>query len=225
MHESPGCGENLLENGRDRIFRGRGLSWVWMNLVEGEDMADVSGFPPQAKAFRFCPGCGTPGMVVRPDRSILCSSCGFHYYFNTASAVAGIIEDNLGRLLLIVRGHEPKKGTLDLPGGFIDFAETAEDALRREVQEELNLKAGKCTYFGSFPNTYAHGDIIHWTLDLAFVCIVESFEPLALSDEVEKALFFAPPEIALDRVGFDSIRNILFQYLHSMSTLPPCSLP
>ena len=188
-------------------------------------MADTSGFPPQAKAFRFCPGCGTQGISVRPDRSILCSRCGFHYYFNTASAVAGLIEDDLGRLLLVVRGHEPKKGTLDLPGGFVDFAETAEDALRREVYEELNLKVEQCSYFGSFPNTYAHGDIIHWTLDLAFVCTVESFEPLALSDEVEKALFFAPSEIELDRVGFDSIRNILYRYLNSRSMLPPCSFP
>jgi NAD+ diphosphatase len=196
-----------------------------MNFGKGEDMADASGLPPQAKAFRFCPGCGTIGIGVRKDRSILCSRCGFHYYFNTASAVAGIIEDDLGRLLLIVRGHEPKKGTLDLPGGFVDFAETAEDALRREVYEELNLKVDRCTYFCSFPNTYAHGDITHWTLDLAFVCAVESFEPLALSDEVEKILLLTPPEIALDRVGFDSIRNILFQYLHSKSSLPPCSLP
>jgi NADH pyrophosphatase NudC (nudix superfamily) len=196
-----------------------------VNFGKEEDMADASGFPPQAKAFRYCPGCGNPGIGVRPDRSILCSRCGFHYYFNTASAVAGLIEDDLGRLLLIVRGHKPKKGTLDLPGGFVDFAETAEDALRREVQEELNLKVEQCAYFGSFPNTYAHGDIIHWTLDLAFVCTVGSFEPLALSDEVEKALLLTPPEIALDRVGFDSIRNILFQYLNSRSMSPPCSLP
>jgi len=198
---------------------------VRMNFGKGEDMADASGLPPQARAFRFCPGCGTPGIGVRRDRSILCSRCGFHYYFNTASAVAGLIEDDLGRLLLIVRGHEPKKGTLDLPGGFVDPAETAEDALRREIHEELNLKAGKCSYFGSFPNTYTYDNITYTTLDLAFVCTVESFEPLAISDEVEKVLLLTLPEIALDRVGFDSIRNILFQYLHSRSSLPPCSFP
>lgn len=198
---------------------------VWMNFGKGEDMADASGLPPQAKAFRFCPGCGTPGIGVRPDRSVFCSRCGFHYYFNTASAVAGLIEDDLGRLLLIVRGHEPKKGTLDLPGGFVDPAETAEDALRREIHEELNLKAGKCAYFGSFPNTYTYDNITYRTLDLAFVCTVESFEPLALSDEVEKVLLLTLPEIALDRVGFDSIRNILLRYLNFRSMSPPCSLP
>jgi NAD+ diphosphatase len=198
---------------------------IWLNLERDEDMADVSGFPPPGEAFRFCPGCGAPGISTRSGRSILCSRCGFHFYFNAASAVAGLIEDDSRRVLLTVRAHDPQKGTLDLPGGFVDFAESAEDAIMREVREELNLKVGKCTYFGSFPNMYTYDGITYRTLDLAFVCTVESLEPMVISDEIERILFLMPSEIELDRIGFDSIRNILFRYLHSRSSLPPCLLP
>jgi len=186
-------------------------------------MGDISGHQP-GKSFRHCPGCGAESLAERPDRSVLCSGCGFHYYFNPAAAVAGIIEDDLGRLLLTVRAHDPRKGALDLPGGFVDFSESAEDALRREVREELNLNVLHCDYFGSFPNTYVFDRITYRTLDLAFTCTIESFEPMALSDEIESTLIVPPSEIELDCIGFDSIRNILFRYLNSRSLLPPCTL-
>ena len=169
------------------------------------------------KGFRFCPGCGAAGIDVRADRSILCKQCGFHYYFNAAAAVAGLIEDDRGRLLLTVRAHDPGKGALDLPGGFVDFDETAEDALMREVKEELNLEVTKCSYFKSFPNTYIYDNITMRTVDLAFICVVESLESLKLSDEIDDVRFLNPSEISLDRIGFDSIRNIVSEYLRTRS--------
>lgn len=46
---------------------------------------------------------------------------GFVYYFNPSSAVACFIKNAKGELLLVRRGKEPAKGTLDLPGGFVDM--------------------------------------------------------------------------------------------------------
>ena len=165
------------------------------------------------KTFRFCPGCGAKGIAVRADRSVFCKQCGFHFYFNAAAAVAGLIEDDIGRLLMTVRAHDPAKGALDLPGGFVDFDETAEDALMREVKEELSLEVKKCSYFRSFPNTYIYDNITMRTIDLAFICAVESFESQKLSDEIKDVRFLNPLKIPLDRIGFDSIRNIVSSYL------------
>ena len=165
--------------------------------------------------FRFCPGCGAKGIAVRADRSVLCKQCGFHYYFNAAAAVAGLIEDDIGRLLMTVRARDPAKGALDLPGGFVDFDETAEDALIREVKEELSLEVKKCFYFKSFPNTYLYDNITMRTVDLAFICAVESFGSQKLSEEIKDVRFLNPLEISLDRIGFDSIRNIVSTYLRS----------
>jgi 8-oxo-dGTP diphosphatase len=53
--------------------------------------------------------------------------------------VGAVIKDNLGRLLLIQRGHEPGKGLWSVPGGRIEDGESDADALVREVREETGL--------------------------------------------------------------------------------------
>jgi NAD+ diphosphatase len=179
-------------------------------------MTDSSEHKKTTKeAFRYCPGCGAEDIALQADRSVICKKCGFHFYFNAAAAVAGLIEDDSGRLLMIVRAHDPQKGALDLPGGFVDFDETAEHALKREVKEELNLEIMDCSYFKSFPNTYTYDDITYKTLDLAFVCTVESFIVQKPSDEIQDILFIKPADIDLNSIGFDSIRNIVSLYLRS----------
>jgi len=165
------------------------------------------------EGFRHCPGCGSRRITVRGDRSVICARCGYHLYFNTASAVAALMEDDIGRLLMTVRAHDPGRGCLDLPGGFVDFEESAEQALVREVQEELNLTVTKCTYFRSFPNTYAYDGVTYHTLDLSFVCLVDSFTDQRLSDEIEEVRFLRPEDIDLNGIAFDSIRRIVSDYL------------
>lgn len=53
--------------------------------------------------------------------------------------VGAVICDDPGRLLLILRGHEPGKGLWSIPGGRIEPGETAEQAVVREVREETGL--------------------------------------------------------------------------------------
>jgi 8-oxo-dGTP diphosphatase len=53
--------------------------------------------------------------------------------------VGGIITDESGRLLLILRGHEPGKGLWSIPGGRIEPGETDAQALVREMLEETGL--------------------------------------------------------------------------------------
>jgi 8-oxo-dGTP diphosphatase len=53
--------------------------------------------------------------------------------------VGGIITDDSGRLLLILRGHEPGKGLWSIPGGRIESGETDAQALAREMLEETGL--------------------------------------------------------------------------------------
>jgi 8-oxo-dGTP diphosphatase len=53
--------------------------------------------------------------------------------------VGAVIKDDAGRLLLILRGHEPGKGLWSIPGGRIEPGETDEQAVVREVREETGL--------------------------------------------------------------------------------------
>lgn len=50
-----------------------------------------------------------------------------------------ISRDNYSKILLVRRKNDPFKGMLSIPGGFMNEGETAEDAMRRESQEETSL--------------------------------------------------------------------------------------
>ena len=71
------------------------------------------------------------------------------------------------------------------PGGFLDFGETAEKAVRREIEEETGLDVRIEAYLGSFPNRYLYRDILYPTLDIFFLCRVEPFRSAAALEEVE----------------------------------------
>jgi 8-oxo-dGTP diphosphatase len=54
-------------------------------------------------------------------------------------AVGGvIIKDN--KILLVKRAHPPNKGMWAIPGGKVEYGEMLEDAVKREMLEETNLK-------------------------------------------------------------------------------------
>ena len=79
--------------------------------------------------FRFCPKCGSSQFAENNEKSKKCADCGFVYYFNSSAAVVAVIENAAGEILVARRAKDPAKGTLDLPGGFIDMHETAEEAV------------------------------------------------------------------------------------------------
>jgi 8-oxo-dGTP diphosphatase len=56
--------------------------------------------------------------------------------------VGAVIRDETGRLLMILRGHDPGRGLWSIPGGRVEPGETAEQAVVREVREETGLEVG-----------------------------------------------------------------------------------
>lgn len=55
-------------------------------------------------------------------------------------AVAAVITDAQGRILLSLRSDRPKKGYWHHPGGTPEFCESLQQALRRELREELGIE-------------------------------------------------------------------------------------
>lgn len=163
--------------------------------------------------MKFCPRCASGEFACRENHSFSCGACGFEFFVNAAAAVVALIEDGEGRLLLTKRARDPEKGMLDLPGGFADPGESAEQALVREVKEELNLEVEGCDYFCSFPNTYPYGGIVYHTLDLAFTCTAQGLDAVRAADDVGGYLFLHPDRIPIGEIGFDSIRKVILRYI------------
>ena len=101
--------------------------------------------------FLYCPECGSSHFEVNNEKSKKCADCGFVYYFNPSSATVALILNEKSELLVCRRAKEPAKGTLDLPGGFIDMNETGEEGVAREVLEETGLKVKKAVYQFTLP--------------------------------------------------------------------------
>lgn len=170
--------------------------------------------------FCHCPRCGASGLQQHTKKRFACKHCQFKFFLNAAAAVAALITDQEGKLLVAVRAKEPAKGMWDLPGGFVDPDESAEDALRREISEELNLRLFSLRYFCSEPNTYEYNGVVYDTLDLAYICRAENLDDIRPMDDVKDVFFKFLHEIDLANFGLTSIRKIVGRYLTERDETP-----
>jgi len=165
----------------------------------------------QHTRFRFCPGCGSRNIGRFQEYGMRCADCGYLYFHNAASAVSAIIQAQQG-IILITRKQAPKRGYLDLPGGFVGHGETLEEALEREIQEELNLAIKDFRYFGSFPNRYDYKRVTYFTIDALFTCRAVSLRSLKPREEVSDITIIRAGEVDLGRIAFPSVRKALEKY-------------
>lgn len=157
--------------------------------------------------LKFCPKCGADAFRAKVEQRYVCGACGFEYYLNVCGTVVGVIRHCDGRLLFTVRGKDPGAGTLDFPGGFIDFYETAEDALRREIREELNLEIAAERFLCSQPNQYLYRGVLYHTIDFFFLCRALDWDAMKFEDVIRDARLLRLDEVDVREIGFESIRR------------------
>jgi ADP-ribose pyrophosphatase YjhB (NUDIX family) len=68
-----------------------------------------------------------------------CPACGNSTYRNPLP-VAVVLLPMDGGVVVIRRNTEPRKGTLTLPGGYVDYGETWQEAAQRELMEETGIE-------------------------------------------------------------------------------------
>lgn len=159
--------------------------------------------------FRFCPRCGSESLAAG-EVPFRCAQCEYAFFFGPVTAVGGILPDERGRVLLIRRARNPGRGRFGLPGGFVDRGESGETALRREVQEELNLEVTDFQFLLSLPNFYTYGDVTAPVVDLFFVCQCHDLDRVQPnSDEVAAWDWMEIGDDVLDNMAFESNRLAL----------------
>ncbi|UCE47419.1 MAG: NUDIX domain-containing protein [Phycisphaerales bacterium] len=172
------------------------------------------------RTFNFCPSCGSRGISFDGIKEFTCAKCSFTYFHNVAIAAGTILEYD-SKIVLIRRKEEPGRGMLDLPGGFIEPAETAEEGARREIKEELKIDVGPLQYLGSYPNTYEFKDVSYCSCDLLFYCRIE-VQPMEFDGtEAEEVVLMDPFEINDDEIAFESIRMGLRLFRRLRSEVGP----
>lgn len=145
-------------------------------------------------------------MTIQPPHLTICRACDLHLYHNASSATAAIVVDAHDRVLLIRRAHEPARGKLAFPGGFVDNGESAEAGLRREVYEETGLELGALEFLLSHPNTYPYGGVLYHTIDLIFVARVTGFNEARPLDAVTELVVLPLADVRADDLAFPSMQ-------------------
>ncbi|GAA1478680.1 NAD(+) diphosphatase [Nocardioides aestuarii] len=101
-------------------------------------------------ATRFCPRCGGPLESIAAGHELRCTHCDRRQFPRTDPAVIMSVVHADGSILL---GRQPRwpAGRWSTLAGFCEPGETLEDAVRREVDEEVGVPVGKVTYVGNQP--------------------------------------------------------------------------
>jgi ADP-ribose pyrophosphatase YjhB (NUDIX family) len=153
---------------------------------------------------KFCSRCAAPMKRAVPpgdhrERHV-CAGCGWVHYLDPKVA-CGTVPELDGRIALIRRGIEPRKGFWSFPCGFMEIDETVEQAAVRETREETGLDVRLAGHLGtySYPDSYYGGAVVV----VAFRAEVIG-GTLKADDDCVEAVWVRPEEIPWEKLAFRS---------------------
>lgn len=115
-----------------------------------------------ADVSKFCGSCGKKSQVAPKDIAKYCGECDSTVYPTLTPVVIVLVRR--GKEILLAKGLTPKKFYSCL-AGFAEPGETLEEAIRREVKEEVGLEVKNIRYFGSQPWPFPNNLMVGFTAD------------------------------------------------------------
>jgi len=117
------------------------------------------------QTHRFCGRCGQPTANAPAERAKLCPSCGLLSFPRLSPAVIMLVQR--GDEFLLARNRAFAEGFYSVLAGFVEPGESLEEAVAREVREEVDLELKDVRYFGSQPWPFPHSLMIGFTAHYA----------------------------------------------------------
>jgi NAD+ diphosphatase len=152
-----------------------------------------------ARTHRYCGSCGTPTEASPSERARRCPGCGLLAFPRIAPAVIVLVERGDGRALL-ARNVSFPGSMFSCIAGFVDPGEALEEAVAREVREEVGIDVCDLRYVASQPWPFPH------SLMVGFRARYAGGEIACQEDEIAEAAWFAtddlpaiPPPISIAR--------------------------
>lgn len=192
------------------------------NGLEFVDLRDLLGLVPEQewldagravqivrwhRDHQYCSRCGRQVNEGEREFAKTCSSCNMILYPRLSPAVIMSVTD--GERILLGRAHRYPRGMYTNFAGYVEPGETMEQAVLRELMEEVGIIVDDITYVGSQPWPFPHSMMAAFT-----TCFVKG-EIRLNREELEDARWFsrdAMPE-RLPIAGSIS-RRLIDNYLH-----------
>lgn len=156
-----------------------------------------------ARDHRHCCRCGAPTQLHARDRAMVCTSCGHCQYPRVAPCVIVLV--TRGEEVLLARSARFPPGMFSTLAGFIEAGESVEEALAREVAEEVGVQVRAPRYLGSQSWPFPHSLMLGFHAEYAGGGIVVDGEEI-----VEAGWFriddlpLVPPRGSISRMLIDS---------------------
>jgi NAD+ diphosphatase len=136
---------------------------------------------------RYCCRCGTPVELHAADRAKCCPACGYTQYPRISPCILVLI--TRGDQLLLARAPNWPSGFFSALAGFVEAGETLEEAVHREIDEEVGLRVGHLRYFGSQSWPFPH------SLMVGFLAEYEAGDIQVDGQEIAQAHWFTPDQL------------------------------
>jgi NAD+ diphosphatase len=159
-----------------------------------------------ARTHRFCGRCATPTEPAPGERARRCPACGLLAFPRLAPAVITLIERDDGAALL-ARGKAFPVPMYSCIAGFVEPGETMEEAVHREVREEVGVAVTDVRYIASQPWPFPH------SLMIGFEARWESGDIEVDETEIVDAQWFAPDDLPMIPPGMSIARTLIDRWL------------
>jgi NAD+ diphosphatase len=117
------------------------------------------------KNHQYCGRCGHLTVHQSPGFERLCLNCQLLMYPRISPSIIVLIQK--GHEVLMARSPHFSPGAFGLIAGFVEIGESIEEAVHREVQEEVGIKIKNLQYFGSQPWPFPDSLMIGFMADYA----------------------------------------------------------
>jgi NAD+ diphosphatase len=149
-----------------------GYAWRSLRSLFGEMDEQLLGLAGRAyqvaewaRTHRFCGACGSGTVLAAGERCFKCVECGHMAYPRISPAMMVLIRKG-DAVLLAMHVASPAKRFTPL-AGFLEAGESIEEAVHREVFEEVGMQVTNLRYFGSQSWPFPHSLMIAFTADYA----------------------------------------------------------
>jgi NAD+ diphosphatase len=116
-----------------------------------------------ARTHRFCGACGGPTARLSGERAMKCAACGHAAYPRVSPAMMVLVRRGPD-ILLARHARGPRWSAL---AGFLEAGESLEEAIHREVREEVGLEVKDLRYFASQSWPFPHSLMVAFTAEYA----------------------------------------------------------
>ena len=149
-----------------------GTRWAGLRSLFGvmaDDLVAIAGRAAQLvdwdRSHQFCGVCATPTVRERLERARRCPACGHSAYPRISPAMMCLV--TRGPEILLARNVNFPAGRFSALAGFLEAGESIEDAITREVREEVGIEVRNPIYFGSQSWPFPHSLMIAFTAEYA----------------------------------------------------------